>query len=387
MTPAKKTLRLGIVGLGWMGQVHARAATRLAHHYGDLPAGLEVAAIADPATDGRLEQAGQAYGAGLLTADWQELVASPDIDIVSVAGPNFTHRDVAVAAARAGKHLWIEKPAGRSTAESREIAEAVRAAGVQSAVGFNYRQVPAVQLARQLIADGELGAIRHVEVHLYGDYSAHPDGALTWRFIQDLAGGGAVADLGSHAVDLIEHVVGPVEAVLGDLATFIDQRPRPTGTVSHFSRATGGELAPVENEDYGAALLRLRGGGRGLLSTSRVFVGEQNTYGFTVHGEKGSLTWDFRRIGELEVSIGQDYQGAAWTTRRLGPTDGVYSRFQPDTAISMSYDDLKVIELAHLIAAITTGEVTGAGIEDVVRSSTVTDAIIRSAAEERWIEV
>src|SRR5699024_7006547 len=105
---------------------------------------------------GRLEQAGQTYGARLLTDDWQELVASPDVDIVSVAGPNFTHRDVAVAAARAGKHLWIEKPAGRSTAESREIAEAVRGAEVQTAVGFNYRQAPAVQLARQLVRDGDL---------------------------------------------------------------------------------------------------------------------------------------------------------------------------------------------------------------------------------------
>ena len=115
-------------------------------------------------------------------ADWRDLVARDDIDVVSVTGPNFIHREVAVAAAEAGKHLWVEKPAGRNAAETRSISDAVRANGVQSAVGFNYRNVPAIEMARQLIADGRLGQINHVYIRLLADYAAHPDGALTWRF-------------------------------------------------------------------------------------------------------------------------------------------------------------------------------------------------------------
>ncbi len=381
------TINVGIVGFGWMGQVHAKALSRVLQHYPDLALRPRLVAVADTAEDGRLDYASTVLGATFTTTDWRELVAREDVDLVSVAGPNFTHRDVAVAAARAGKHVWIEKPAGRNLDETEQIAAAVAEAGVCSAVGFNYRNAPAVELARDLVASGRLGQVRHVRVSMLGDYCAHPDGALTWRFMRDLAGSGVTGDLASHGLDLAQYVVGPISEVLAETSTFITARPQPLGAASHFSRGAGGPLRPVENEDYLLTMLRFVDGAKGSLEASRASVGEQNAYVLEVHGSTGALAWDFRRMGELRVCLDQDYQAATWSTRIMGPSDGESGAFQPDTAIPLSYDDLKVIEAKRLLDSIATGKPHGATITEMVRTARLVDAALRSYAEQRWVGV
>ena len=378
-------LRVGIVGLGWMGQVHARALRRLGQHYPELGEAPELVAFADTVTDERVAGLGRAYGFTRQHTDWRGLVTSPDIDLVSVTGPNFIHRDVAVAAAEAGKHIWIEKPAGRTAEETREIADAVRTARVHTAAGFNYRNAPAVEHARALVAAGRLGAVTNVEVTLFADYSAHPDQALSWRFVNRWAGSGVRGDLVSHGVDLARYVVGEITEVICDEATFIPTRPQLTaGGVSHFSRGEG-EHAPVENEDYVAALLRFAGGARGVLQSSRTSVGDQCTYGFTVHGERGALSWDFRRMGELQLCVDQDYQNASYATWLAVPGAGELARFQPAAGVAMSYDDLKVIEAYRLVSSIRTGVPSGATIEDALIAARLVDAMAESARERRWV--
>jgi predicted dehydrogenase len=380
-----RNINVGIVGFGWMGQVHAKALTRVLQHYPDLGAVPRLVAVADPADDGRLDYARDAFGVAVTTPDWNDLVERDDIDLVCVAGPNFTHRDVAVAAAKAGKHLWIEKPAGRNLAETQQIADAIAAAGVASAVGFNYRNAPAVELARGLVASGRIGEVRHVRVQMLGDYSAHPEGALTWRFVRDLAGSGVTGDLASHGFDLTQYIVGPISALIAETSTFIARRPQAVGASSHFSRGGAGPLLPVENEDHIVTLLRFASGARGSLEASRASVGEQNTYVVEVHGSTGSLAWDFRRMGELRTCLDQDYQAASWTTHLIGPNDGEAGAFQPDTAIPLSFDDLKVIEAKRLLTSIVTGEPDGATIADMVLAARLIDATLRSDAEQRWI--
>ncbi len=387
MSESDRTINVGVVGFGWMGQVHAKALSRVLQHYPDLGVTPRLVAVADTAEDGRLEYARDVLGATFTTSDWRELVARNDVDLVCVAGPNFTHRDVAVAAAQAGKHVWVEKPAGRSLAETEEIAAAVADAGVCSAVGFNYRNAPAVELARELVASGRIGEVRHVRVSMMGDYCAHPDGALTWRFVKELAGTGVTGDLASHGIDLVQYVVGPISAVLGETSTFITERPEPSGTASHFSRGTGGTRKPVENEDYLLALLRFADGSKGSLEASRASVGEQNAYVIEVHGSTGAIAWDFRRMGELRVCLDQDYQAASWSTKITGPADGEAASFQPDTAIPLSYDDLKVIEAKRLLESIATGKPQGATIVDMVAAARIADAALRSSAEQRWVGV
>ena len=379
-------LRVGIVGFGWMGQVHARAYARLRHHYPDAPLHPELVAVADTAPDDRLRAAAEAYGFPVLLTDWTELVARDDLDVVSVTSPNFLHRDVGVAVAESGLHLWIEKPAGRSAAETRAIRDAVRAAGVQSAVGFNYRNAPAVERARQLIADGRLGTVEHVSIRLLADYSAHPDGVLSWRFQRQLSGSGVLGDLVSHGVDLARYLVGDVVEVMADRATFVSERPQVVGA-THYGQAGGGALAPVENEDYVSALLHFADGVRGILESSRVAVGEQCTYGIEVHGTTGALSWDFRRMGELRLCLDQDYQNAAFATHYVVPGDGELLAFQPGAGIAMGYDDLKVIEALRLVESIATGSPVGATIEDAYRAAALVDALARSAEERRWVAV
>jgi predicted dehydrogenase len=380
-----QNINVGIVGFGWMGQVHAKALTRVLQHYRDLGASPRLVAVADPADDGRLDYARDVFGISWTTPEWSRLVGRDDIDLVCVAGPNFTHRDVAVAAAKAGKHIWIEKPAGRNLAETLQIADAIAAAGVASAVGFNYRNVPAVEVARDLVASGRVGEVRHVRVQMLGDYCAHPDGALTWRFVRELAGSGVVGDLASHGLDLAQFVVGPISVVLAEASTFITERPEASAASSHFSRGTGGPLLPVENEDHVLTMLRFASGAKGFLEASRASVGEQNSYGFEVHGSTGSLAWDFRSMGVLQTCLDQDYQAASWTTHRVGPKDGEAGAFQPDTAIPISFDDLKVVEAKRLLDSIVTGTSDGATIADMVQAARLVDATLRSDAEKRWI--
>jgi predicted dehydrogenase len=378
-------LKVGIVGWGWMGQVHARAYARLRHHYPEAPLRPTLVAVADNAGDDRLARAIDTFGFCAAHADWRDLVARDDVDVVSVTGPNFIHRDVAVAAAQAGKHLWLEKPAGRNAAETRAIRDAVLVNGVQSAAGFNYRNVPAVEMARQLIADGRLGRINHVYIRLLADYAAPPDGALTWRFKSELSGSGVLGDLASHGVDLGRYLLGEITDLMCDVATFITQRPQVGVTASHFSRGTGGPMGAVENEDYVAALLRFRGGGRGILESSRASVGEQCTYGIEVHGARGALSWDFRRMGELQLCLDQDYQNGSFRTHYVAPGDGDLARFQPAPGIAMSYDDLKIVEAHRFVHAIATGEVSGATVEDALSAAEIIEAMAESARSRRWV--
>ncbi|WP_347350344.1 Gfo/Idh/MocA family oxidoreductase [Intrasporangium sp.] len=380
-------IRLGVVGFGWMGQAHARALTRVAQHYPDLPVRPRLAMVADNAPDSRLELATDAYGFAATTTDWRELVSSDAVDVVSVTGPNFIHAEVAIAAAQAGKHLWVEKPAGRGLAETRAIAAAAAQSGVQSAVGFNYRNAPAVEHARELVRSGRIGEVTHARFQMLGDYAAHPEGAHTWRFTRTLAGSGVIGDLGSHGIDLAEYLVGPIAKVLAQDSTFITERPTGAGAASHFSRGGGGPLKAVENEDYVSMLLGFASGARGVLEASRASVGEQNAYGFAVHGRSGAIAWDFRRMGELQVCLDQDFQSAAWSTLLVGPGLAEFGVFQPDAGIAMSYDDLKVIEAERLLQSIVSGAPTGATLADAVRAATVAAAAIESITSEGWVNL
>ena len=380
-------IRLGVVGFGWMGQTHARALMRVPLHYPDLPAVPQLAVVADNAPDDRLRLATDTYGFDRGITDWRELVESDDVDVVSVTGPNFIHAEVAVAAARAGKHLWVEKPAGRSAAETRTIVQAAQESRVHSAVGFNYRNPPAVEYARSLIADGRIGEVKHVRVRMFGDYAAHPEGAHTWRFTRELAGTGVTGDLGSHGIDLAEYVVGPIASLIAQDATFITHRPTSEGAASHFSRGGGGPLREVENEDYVSMLLRFAGGAKGVLEASRASVGEQNNYGFEIHGATGALAWDFRRMGELQVCLDQDYQAANWSPVLISPGIAEFAAFQPDAGIALSYDDLKVIEAKRLLESIVTGQPPGANIGDALRAAEIAEAAKSAIPTEGWVHL
>ncbi|HWT25398.1 MAG TPA: Gfo/Idh/MocA family oxidoreductase, partial [Solirubrobacteraceae bacterium] len=266
---ARRPVGVAVAGFGWMGRVHTQAYARVLHHFPGLSVAPQLVAVADEAP-GRADEAAAQFGFAVATRDWRELLADPRVDAVSVTAPNFLHREIGVALAEAGKHIWIEKPVGLSTDDARAVAEAIAAAGVQGTVGFNYRNAPAVAAAREMIAGGELGSITHARFRLFSDYAAHPEGALTWRYERGRGGSGVLGDLASHGVDLARHLLGEIAAVVADSAIFVAERARPAGATAGHARAAGGELGPVENEDYVAALVRFASGARGVVEASRV---------------------------------------------------------------------------------------------------------------------
>jgi predicted dehydrogenase len=381
-----RTLGVAVVGFGWMGRVHTQAYQRVLHHFPELPVRPELVTVAEE-VPGRAEEAAARYGFASTARDWREVAADPRVHAVSVTAPNFLHREIGVAMAEAGKHLWIEKPVGLSAADAGAVADAVAKAGVQGTVGFNYRNAPAVAYARDLLASGELGTVTHVRIRLLSDYAAHPDGALTWRYERARGGTGVLGDLASHGVDLARFLLGEITALAADTAVFIPERARPTGATAGHTLATGGALGPVENEDYVSCLLRFASGARGVLEACRVSVGEQNNYGFEVHGTRGAVFWDYRRMGELGVSRGTSYQDQPVATVFVGPGHGEYGAFQPGAANAMGYDDLKVVEARNFLRSIAEGTPCGPTLADAVHSATALDAMSRSAAQGTWVSL
>ncbi|GAA3806199.1 Gfo/Idh/MocA family oxidoreductase [Streptomyces coacervatus] len=380
------SLGVAVVGFGWMGRVHTQAYARVLHHYPQLGLRPQLITVAEE-VPGRAEEAAAQFGFAATTRDWRDVAADPRVQAVSITAPNFLHREIGVAMAEAGKHIWIEKPVGLSAADARAVADAVATAGVQGAVGFNYRNAPAVEAARELIASGAIGTVTHVRIRLFSDYAAHPEGALTWRYEKERGGSGVLGDLASHGTDLARHLLGDIESLTADTAVFIPERARPTGATAGHTRATGGELGPVENEDYVNCLLRFASGARGVLEACRVSVGEQNNYGFEVHGTKGAVFWDFRRMNELGVSRGTSYQDQPVSTVYVGPGDGEFGAFQPGAANAMGMDDLKVIEAHRFLRSIAEGKPYGATLPDAVHSAAALEAMVRSAESGSWVSV
>ncbi|MFI9749318.1 Gfo/Idh/MocA family protein [Streptomyces collinus] len=380
------TLGVAVVGFGWMGRVHTQAYARVRHHYPQLPLVPELVTVAEE-VPGRAEEAAAQFGFAATARDWREVAADPRVEAVSITAPNFLHREIGVAMAEAGKHIWIEKPVGLTAEDARAVADAVAAAGVQGTVGFNYRNAPAVEAARELIASGEIGTVTHVRVRLFSDYAAHPESALTWRYERERGGSGVLGDLASHGVDLARFLLGDITSLAADTAVFLPERARPAGATAGHSRAAGGELGPVENEDYVSCLLRFASGARGVLEACRVSVGEQNNYGFEVHGTKGAVFWDFRRMNELGVSRGTTYQDQSVTTVYVGPGHGEFAAFQPGAANAMGYDDLKVIEAYRFLTSVAEGSAHGATLTDAVHSAAALDAMARSASSGAWAQV
>ena len=384
--PSVRPIGVAVIGFGWMGRVHSQAYARIHHHFPELALAPRLVAVADE-VPGRAEQAVASFGFATALRDWRQVLADPGVRAVSVTAPNWLHREIGIAVAEAGRHLWIEKPVGLTADDARAVSDATLAAGVQSTVGFNYRNAPAVALARETIASGEIGHVTSARCYFLSDYAASPEGALTWRYERARGGNGVLGDLGSHAVDLVRFLLGDIASVIADTAVFVPERARPTGATAGHARVAGGVMGPVENDDFLSALLRMASGARVVLEASRVAVGEQNSYGFEVHGTSGALSWDFRRMGELAISRGDRYQDEPVTTMFVGPGAGHYAAFQPGAGIAMGYDDLKVIEARNFLSSIAEGRPCGPDLRDAVRAAVTLDAMAASVDAGRWVDV
>src|SRR3954471_21786351 len=283
----ERQIGIGVVGMGWMGRVHASAYRRLPEHFPNLGVRPRLVIAADVSEDRRRHA--EVVGFEATTGDWRAVVEDARVEVVNVTLPNVMHREVATAALEAGKHLWVEKPVGRGLEDTAAVAEAARRAGVVTGVGFCYRFAPAVQHAGALIAAGAIGDVNHYRGVFLADYANRPAAAASWRFDREAAGSGALGDLMAHVVDLTHHLVGPITRLSGRTATMIPRRPRATAEGTHFSRVESDDLVDVDNEDWAGALFELEDGAVGSLEASRVAVGPRARMRFEAHGTRGAL--------------------------------------------------------------------------------------------------
>jgi predicted dehydrogenase len=378
-----RSVGIGLVGVGWMGGVHSSAYRRVRDHFPECGGQARLVVAADE-SEARARSAVDRLGFERSVTDWREVVEDPAVEAVSVTAPNYLHREVALAAAAAGKHFWCEKPVGRSASETADVAAAAESAGVRTIVGFNYRQAPAVQHAARLIASGALGPVRQYRSQFVAGYAASPHGALSWRFLRSLAGQGVLGDLMSHAVDMAHFLLGPIERVVAHVETTVTERPVASGEGTHFAVVDGGALAPVENEDTVLSLVRFESGVAGTIEASRVTVGPQARYAFEVNGERGAVAWDFERMNELLVHLPLESGDSGYSRIMMGPKHPPYGSFQPGPGLAMGYDDLKVIEAAHFLDSVVGGVQQEPGVREALAAARVLEAMERSGVSGIW---
>jgi predicted dehydrogenase len=389
MTKPRRRLGIGVVGFGWMGQAHSRSAARIASLFADrdFDTRLVICADNDPA---RRQLAVDDFGFAEAAADWAAVIEHPDVDVVYVTAPNMMHEAVAVAAARAGKAVFCEKPVGGTPAQTARIAAVAAAAGVVTGVGYNYRWAPLVQHAKHLIDSGALGEITNYRGRFFSAYGADPMGLLSWRFLVDEGGHGVSSDILSHAVDLATMLIGPIDAVTGTMATYITERPLPQAGGTHYDRGRPEDpTGTVTNEDYAGALVRFANGARGAFEASRAIIGPESQMAFDVYGTRGALSWNLETLNELRVFLTDDTGVAprGYTTVYAGDRYPYHGAFVPGDANPIGYEDLKVIENYVFLGAVARGEPHDPGFDAALDYVRFQSAWLASCASGSWEEV
>ena len=373
----KPKLRVGLIGSGFMGKAHAFGYSTAARVF-DLPYEVEVHTLAD-ITDAAAAKAAPALGFARATSDWRAMVADPVIDVVNITSPNALHKQMALAAIAAGKHVYCEKPLAPLAADAREMSEAAENAGVKTQVGFNYLCNPMLGLAREMIAAGELGEIRAYRGVHAEDYMADSAGPFTFR--HDPAGGGALADIGSHALATAEFlmgpVAGPINSVMGDCVTVIAERPD----------GKGGKRR-VEVDDVGRAFLRFDSGATGSIEGNWIATGRKMQHDFEVCGTKGALAFSQERFNELHFFSTEDRRGRRGFRRiEASPDHPPYGLFCVAPGHQLGFNDLKAIEVAGFLDAVAGRRPEPFNFRAGLRIQTLVETIHASSRAGAWQEV
>ncbi len=368
---------VGLIGTGFMGKCHAMAYGSVKAVFGDVPV-VERVSLCD-VEPGRAARCAAEFGFAGSTTQWRDLLSNPDIDLISVTSPNGLHREMAVAALEAGKHVWCEKPMALTLADAEAMAKAAAvASGQATALGYGYLRNPALQFARSLIVEGAIGDCFDFRGSVDEDYMADPELPWSWRLSAKEAGLGALADLTVHLVSLAQELMGDIDSLCATVDTVHRERPVP-GTKA---------VAPVENDDVAHALVRFSSGARGVLTSSRIAHGRKNGLKVEVHGTKGMLWLDNERMNELNVYIADGPADRRGFRRILSsPQHPAYGDFCPAPGHGLGFNELKVVELRELLHAIqgqrseSVDFARGLGIERVIH------AFVELSESGRWVHI
>jgi predicted dehydrogenase len=385
----RRDLSVGMVGYAFMGAAHSHA-WRTAPRFFDLPLRPRMAAVAGRDAEG-VRAAADRLGWESTETSWQALVERDDIDLVDVCTPGHTHAEIVIAALEAGKHVLCEKPLANSVEEAEAMtraAESAAADGVRAMVGFTYRRVPAISLARQLVAEGRLGTLHHVRAQYLQDWIVDPQAPLSWRLEKDKAGSGALGDIGAHIIDITQFITGDtITRVSGRLRTFVDERPLPSEHAG-LSGTAGTGTGKVTVDDAATFLADFRGGAMGVFEATRFASGRKNAIRIEINGSRGSLAFDFEDMNVLHFFDGTEDAGTAGF-RRILVTEAAHpyvgAWWPPGHVIG--YEHGFIHQAVDLVRAIADGTDPTPTFADGLQVQRVLAAVETSSDNDSWQEI
>ncbi len=368
-----KEIRIALIGTGFMGRAHSHAYRTVPSMFPDCPRPrLKVLCGRDR---GRAESLAARFGWEEVATSWEEAVGRADVDAVDVSVPGALHAPVSIAAARAGKHVLCEKPLANSVEEARGMLAAVREAGVMHMVQFNYRRVPAVALARQIIEEGQLGTLYHYRARYLQQWGVFPSARAPWKLDKEQAGSGALGDLGSHMIDLCRYLAAEITEVTGLTERFVNERQTPGGSGT----------IPVTVDDAALFLARLDNGAVASFETTRLAAGRKNHNFFEMNGSRGSLYFDLERLNELNFYSLDDPADRRGFRNLLAtaPQHPYAAAWWPDGHL-LGWEHSHTHAIRDFLASIGEGKLARPNFEDGLKCQSVLSAIERAAASRRW---
>ena len=373
-----KEIRIGLVGAGWMGKAHSNSMQGALMLFGPDYGVPKYVVVAD-SNEASARSASEIIGYERYTTDWKEVVNDPNVDLVDIETPNYSHYEIAKAALENGKHVYCEKPLSISAAESKELAELAKQKGVINYVGYNNTMNPANAYVKSLVESGKLGKIMRFTGTYDQDGLLDPDLAITWRHKKELAGPGALGDLGSHLLSISQMIMGDISDVNALAETFIKERPVTQGSK---------EMASVENEDLITFLAKYDNGAVGNISSCRTATGRKNYLTYEIQGTDGSVFYTLERMGEVQVYFRSDEPAdRGFRMVLLNPEHKGYSAFQPAGGISIAYNDMKILESHELLSAITKGTDYICNFEFGYKIDRTVEAVLKSVESQNWEKV
>jgi len=378
----QKPLNVAMVGYGFMGRAHSQAYRRVNQFFelGHRPV-LKAVCGRDEA---KVRAFAARWGYESTETDWHKLLERRDIDLIDICAPNDVHKDIAVAAARSGKMVLCEKPLGRNAAEAEEMVRAVEKAGVANMAWYNYRRVPAVTLAKQMLESGRLGRIFHYRAKFLQDWTISSElpqgGTGLWRLDASVAGSGVTGDLLAHCIDTALWLNGAIEDVTALTETFIKERPH----------ALSGKVEPVGIDDACAFLARFKNGSLGTFESTRYARGHKALYTFEINGENGSLFWDLHNLHNLHYfDHGDDGAVRGWRTIHVTDAGGDHPYMDKwwVPGLQIGYSESFVHHVADFLSGLETNSPAAPTFREALATDLVTDAVLASAGSRQWIRV
>ena len=389
-----KTKNIGVVGAGFMGKAHCVALSNMPKLFTDAPYVPVFKTVCDIVPE-IAEDFKERFSFEKACTDYMDIINDPEIDIVCVCTPNDSHAEISIAALKAGKHVICEKTIATKTEDAKAMAEAAEEAakkGIVSMCGYQYRRVPAIDEAKKIIESGRLGEITNVRAQYLQSWSADPRSPLSWRFVKETAGAGTLGDIFTHALDIAQYLAGNVTDVVSMVKTYINERPVQEGGVDLLGTVKLGDDAKkqvVDVDDEVSVLCKFDSGAIGSVEATRMAWGRNNYLTVEVHGTKGSLTWNYERLNELEVCYGMEDNDGERGFRKIytGPANPHGDVTWNIPGMNIGYGELKAIEAYEFAKAVEGGYQPTTSFTVGYQLDRVCEAVLESNEKKAWVQV